>query len=848
MPAPIVPFLPSNFPSEIQSELNRRKTNRSFNFIGNDRANWDKDSGDWNTYKGPMTSWIRVCSNGKGHPLVKKERFILHSGKGFYQTYGFQPPVNTNGSSIQVIGYTPDIVSEKHVIENSLRNPSGADKNFPIHVGTPEVSRIEVVVQKELYRRATLEWVCFSWKQLEYMTPYFLVPGISIMIEWGWNHFNPISLVDLSDRIKMKELFRNAYPLYTDNILKSKGNYDVIYGIVTNFNWTIEGNKIICTTEITSKDRLYAGIVKDNGIMVKGSDSNEPRGIFKSLKDFFDKDENVINLKKIVSTPGLDDLVSIIKTNTNQNGIWSDIFRPLLNDGNDFVKTINRSHIFGIFSGRPKELYDRLGEPKEKDFDKNVLDNDTKKLWINMGLIVDILNHFSTLDSGETEPMFQVDILNTVIGGHPNLISCDPRVLIPNYNAPKFHYGFNGQSDVGGFASNEYTNQYVKPIRFNGEKDARPADFVLAKSLRQFFKKEGCYRNDLDKPINLLRYENVLPKKSPIFSYSFPSEQEVKLPDSPTGLKGGFVEKDVSGMLSNIYVSYEAFKKIIISNEDNAFSYPEIYKKLLQLLMDATDGFWDLSLIEAEGLMTIVDKRYQPSKRNQTSDKVYTFEYYDSDSLIKTLKFRPALTDAQATRAIYGETNNKDSKYSYIDKNDLLDYKFKDAIILTNRREGDPQNDLNKMHTSRQQINDLLSKVQKINQNNDDSLQMTISKGKDLGGKKEYIKLVLPIPQLLRILLDDKDVKTNSRYCAVQPGITLELTLLGIGGIRTFQYFLVKNLPEPYSEKNVIYRVTDVHHTLESGNWETVIRAGILPLNDYIKLKLYGPNDDGSWP
>ena len=82
------------------------------------------------------------------------------------------------------------------------------------------------------------------------------------MVEWGWNHYNPKSLVNISDRKVMRDLWDNSYPLYTNNIILSNGNYDVIYGIISNFNWSIEGNKIICTTEISSKDRLYSGMLK----------------------------------------------------------------------------------------------------------------------------------------------------------------------------------------------------------------------------------------------------------------------------------------------------------------------------------------------------------------------------------------------------------------------------------------------------------------------------------------------------------------------------------------------------------------------------------------------------------
>jgi len=31
------------------------------------------------------------------------------------------------------------------------------------------------------------------------MTPYFMSPGVSMFIEWGWNHYNPECLLDLND-------------------------------------------------------------------------------------------------------------------------------------------------------------------------------------------------------------------------------------------------------------------------------------------------------------------------------------------------------------------------------------------------------------------------------------------------------------------------------------------------------------------------------------------------------------------------------------------------------------------------------------------------------------------------
>jgi len=883
MPAPIIPWQPSNIPIELQTELNRRKINRSFKYVQNQQASWDAETGDWKEYRGPMVSWIRFCSNGAGHPLVtgsygeNKERFVLYSGKGFYQSYGFQP--SAPGSKYQVIGYTPGDYEnadfgEPHTIENSLIQPSDEPVNYPIHVPPPEISRMEVTVQKELFRRAQIEWVCFSWKQLVYMTPYFLVPGITCMVEWGWNLYNIQSLVNLGDKQLMRQLWDNAYPLYTNNILKSNGNYDVVYGMITNFNWSIEGNKILCTTEITSKDRLYSGIAKDYGLSVESSTDKTKNGIFQSLKDFIDYRDTLKNLRSLATVAPVvsTDLLSRNNKDPN-NGIWYDILNPLLKKGTVEQQAMRAPYIFGVFSGRPSDAYDQkgtemFGSPKNGDFDFGIKDkDDASNFWINMGLVTSILNYFSALDSGgkNGNNMFEVDIQNCVIGGHPNLVSCDPRVLIPNYKAPKFLYGIPGLVDnVGGLAynpnpKNPYSYQVVNPTPLTNASSIQ--DQKLAEVCMQPGK--NCYRDNLDPIINYNRYRwakiaNNVFQKSPVAYYSFPSkENSITLPVSLRGLNGNVLEKDTSGLLSNVYISFGMFKEAI-ENESNA-SYTDIYNHILQVLMSASDGFWDLILVDVDGVLTITDKKFVGS-RDTINDRVYSFDYYDADSIIKAIKFRPVLSDAQATRTIYGEVNNKNSKYKYLDKNDVLDYRFRDAVIGTveDKTQGDKQGDLDKRQTAQGQQMDLLSNVQKINYQNDDgSLQMSLSPFRQNSipppntpsDMPEVVKLVLPDPQLLRLLINDGDFDNNPRYCAVQPGIIIELTLQGIGGLRTFQYFTVRNLPEPYSDRNIIFRITDVIHTLEAGNWETTIRAQPSPLRSFIKSRLKGPytNTTNGW-
>ena len=799
-----------------------------------------------------MVSWIRLCSNGAGHPLTDppRERFVLFSGKGFYQTYGFGPPKSPGGASQQIIGYTPGSMWEEpepHVIENSLTGPSGADgsSNWPIHVPPPEVSKIEVVVQKELFRRATIEWVCFSWKQLVYMTPYFLVPGITCMLEWGWNHYNVKSLVELDNTFVMQELWDNAYPLYTKNIIDSKGNYDVIYGIITNFNWSIEGNKIICSTEITSKDRLYTGIAKDYALTV----GNDGTKIFQSIKDFLTKDDTAKSLRTLVTTPNVvGETIDLVNTGVGSGKTWFGILNPLLYDGTAEVRLMRRPYIFGLFSGRDKGMFGYLGKPKDKDWDKKPEANDPTKIWINMGMVTQILNYFSAVDSGagKGQNAFYVDIQNTVIGAHPNMISGDARVLIPNAKSPKYQWGLPGQSAAG--ADHPYFKQVHTPIKFDRKDTKQIPNKVLARTFYQG--STECFRNNIDTPIN---YNRLLFGGPCPGGIAFPSKVTKELPETLRGLKKNQVEAERSGLLSNLYIRFDVLKSAVEDKSSKTPSYADIYTYIFKILQDSVDGFWEFALVDVEGVFTVTDRKYigKYAIEKQGDERVYSFDYYDADSIIKSIKFRPQLSDAQATRTIYGEVNNKDSKYKYLDKNDVLDYKFRDCVIGPSQAkiQGDANAELAKRISANSEHQDMVRKVQSTNSKADDpALQMSLVTESGTDEVPNIVKLVLPDQQLLRMMLNDEDLESNARYCAVQPGIILELTILGVGGLRTFQYFTVKNLPEPYSDRNIIFRITDVHQTLEAGNWETTIRAQPLPLRAYIKQRLKGPIKDSSTP
>ena len=111
-------------------------------------------------------------------------------------------------------------------------------------------------------RRATVNWTAGSLVDLERLTPHFLKIGGSVMLDWGWvyprnnnesrNQFiqqNSFWNGYESEHPINQEIFDNA----TVNILKNKGDYDAIGGIISNFDYKLnEDGSFDCSTIITS--------------------------------------------------------------------------------------------------------------------------------------------------------------------------------------------------------------------------------------------------------------------------------------------------------------------------------------------------------------------------------------------------------------------------------------------------------------------------------------------------------------------------------------------------------------------------------------------------------------------
>jgi hypothetical protein len=924
------PWAPHPIPSWIIKEFIRRQNDIGLDYPVPVSINWD-DNGNWQNYKGPMTAWARVFSNGTGRVSGKSDfpirnGFILHGGDGFDKSYGITDNRNVLGYDSEGVEHVLNVSGDGNFVTfpNSISSENRTVQKF---LPVPGITSIDAVIQKERIRKVTVNWRCYGFAQLEYMTPYFLSPKISAFVEFGWNHFNPVSLLDLRDSNlnNLKELFTNSGSLlYNQNIRESYGLYDVTMGIISGFDFTSQdGITYECKTEILSKHANYSGVMINNSATVSSDDKKI--SVQSKFSDYLEK--RLTKLPDcIIKQKNFMDALDETEISGLQKGTFLSHTFPFykFNDGQyvnwDDLKRTEDRIFFGRRSDSGYEDNQMMSGMAEYDWDAK----DQKDVWVTMGFIVELTNVFFNKDlnielkNAKSYSLYEIDIDDVKIGAHPNLISCDGTVLlIPNQKAPKYNLGTT--FPIGNPDDIDYQKQILdvspnKPLYFTSNVGFSISSSLCDRTLFKIFrtgykpfdetynpnnlialtkdtvstafsdtvgfnplltigkliatkisgrndeekqssnqsplekraKKKisfNIFRDDLDGIINRFRYSN----------YDAPGTRSFPqwIDDSENGKKAGYW-----GYLKDLYVN----TKVLIECAKSAETVESFYNLLLGKINTAAAKIWELSIVddaEDSGKLRIVDKKYIQYNKM----KIYQFDVGASNSFIKNINFTAQLSNVAANQVISSASTNKtsvgNSPNGDVNSNQIMSFPYGDRFYkdtLIKPRKIDENLEIIKQLQSNPQSSTatkgsyIMSFKSYKNNNFKPQTQQQIAAataaaragGGGAGASGAFnpgtdevtgwniVNLVLPNDSLLIALMNDMDFTNNTNiYGGQQPGFTVEMTLQGISGLRTFQLFSLKNLPSPYSEREIIFQIVDVSHKVDAGNWTTTIKAGI---------------------
>mgnify|MGYP003138045616 FL=1 len=101
-------------------------------------------------------------------------------------------------------------------------------------------------------RQGTVSWVCWSFDDIERLTPHFLSVGKTVCIEWGWVYGT--STENIRGFIGKEGIkFNNVYSNYRGLVNAANGDMDMMVGIVKSFEYTTRADGgFDCTTVVSS--------------------------------------------------------------------------------------------------------------------------------------------------------------------------------------------------------------------------------------------------------------------------------------------------------------------------------------------------------------------------------------------------------------------------------------------------------------------------------------------------------------------------------------------------------------------------------------------------------------------
>jgi len=321
-------------------------------------------------------------------------------------------------------------------------------------------------------RQGSVSWTCWSFEDINRLTPHFLSVGKTILLEWGWV-YGKESLANLPTFIGPNGIKREAYTDYKNTVIDADGDFDMLLGIVSNFEYnTRDDGGFDCTTSITSMGADVLG----NPIASKGIASTEvrydisnkmtekeldeaTRKIAESKLEQQIKFDSDVTLKTLIEyiDDYIADKISITKDG-KRVGIDKDKYQDQIKAG--------KKYGFHYFNYSENKFIIEYGE-KAINY-KDVI-NEVHNVWVRWGWFEDnILSKFLTIVSPGTSDNVPISEFRSVeiienkdgapiflesvrIRNHPSLETTDINKYILPGQFLAFHFPKNISPKMGNF-------------------------------------------------------------------------------------------------------------------------------------------------------------------------------------------------------------------------------------------------------------------------------------------------------------------------------------------------------------------------------------------------------------
>lgn len=728
-----------------------------------------------------LNAWVRITSGTGpgGLVLVSNPNFQLFKGAGSNSTgiYGNDKLSGTIGTTWSG---TPIITNE-----GQGYRPAPIVSSMEIDEGAGNLSR-----------KASFSITAHSKEQMEELSKYFLEPGYSIFIEWGWNTSD--SMYGLQT-LEASNIARFQSFVNTDIARNAGGyEYDNYLGFMTGGGITLDGDKwtlnVKCTgyTELPSylltSETGDTDAVEENQKLIAapsyGAFTITAQGVDYAKKRWMRVFNELPDTRRTKRVKGLEEQLSKLE---NFIGFDEDV-SDKLNSTTDGVN---------LFGWKIWKESKKVGG-EEVEFPKNTKIISDKR-FIKFSALMKIISEigFEGFYLGGDESTlikFSINSEDTYCSAFENIYSIDPdKLFIPNRKTPKFKLGsITAESKISELVSVE-NDQTIDNRVITSRGDGR------------------LFPNDSD----LIEF--------PITTKDL--NQPIKLGDNITKTAGRY------GKLDDLYVNFDFAKSVL---ETKNFFVKDALYQILNGISSAVNGMWDFQITEnessttTEGETTIISTELKIQELNMVSDSAkvdeYEFSLIGSDSIFIDSSFDLDISGAKMNQIIgqkLGNALNGDAKE--IPKGLFADFETQKDLLGIAIKERNPSG-----KTTETEKADL-------EQIKEDNLNILLGKlffyprveltnwSPSGGDLYDLVYIGAFRDSTIFSALKRGDINSNNDVSPLMP-INFSFSIHGISGIKRGDRFTVNGIPEKY--KDGFFQVLSVKHTLDGMMWKTEVTGG----------------------
>jgi len=720
-----------------------------------------------------LNAWVRITSGTSpaGLVLVSNSDFKLFKAAGSFGTgiYG-------NGERSGTVGTTWGGSTVNSMIGQGYR-PSPIVTSLEIDEGSGNLSR-----------KATFSITAHSKEQMEELSEYFMEPGFSVFIEWGWNTADGASgLQSLNaSNISQFQSFANTNKVRE----KAKGDYDNYLGFMTGGGVALSGDKWTLTVNCTGYTELPAYLLTTE----TGGHTND--------------DANVVTAKPY----GVNTIVTSGQKQEFAKQRWMRVFNELpdTRKTTDVKSLENELSKIENFIGFDDAVADRMNDDSDGgwgfkgsakvDGEKVKFPKGTKivsdKKFIKFSALMKIISRIGIdgykLGNGKVVK-FEIDTENTYCSAFRNIYSIDPdKLFIPNQKTPQFLLNkVTADSTIEAIISKVDTvnNAVIK----SGGGVFFPSSFSLN------------YTPTIGEPI----------KK-----------------------KGG-----EWGKLEDLYVNFEFAKSVL---ETKNFFVKDALYQILNGMSSAVNGMWDFQIQETESDgVTKLEVVELNLVTDSVTENIQTFDLIGEKSIFIDSSFDLDIGGAMMNQIIGQRLNrsiNSDAKpisntFSDIRKRNFIKTDLLNVTIEERKRSNDTpptdNTDKDEETLKEENLNVLLGNLflyprVQLREHKKSSIRI---RGNIKDGLYNALYLGAFKDSNIFSALKVGDINKKVQQPQISPlmPINFSFTIHGISGIKRGDKFKVNGIPKKY--ENGFFQVLSVKHTLDGMMWKTEISGGYRRVN-----------------